>query len=318
MAGRPPRYNVSARTASSDSRYWGRYWNGDRPILYSALRSTAGQTNALTTGIRLGSSLSATYGLTGNLATGSGVDAYGIGTYAVSSLITGINGTGITINDNTSGAATATWTSDGTGNFARIQWPIGGGNIGIGWDVADTTKRGIYIRYKYRRWFADHSKRLKYFGNGYPTNYSNCTHAVDYSGQARAFAFSDKTTGGDIDVEYFYGSYPTLTGGSNYSQTPHPTKQVDVAYNEPIDGTWILCEEWFQHSTDGNNDGEKWSAVDGVTKTYLSNAYTCRTGGQGFVRVSLGDYLQSNAAIVYEDFKEVYISYDRPVGRGLI
>lgn len=69
MAARPPRYNVSVRTASSDSQYWGRYWNGDRPVLYSALRSTAGQTNALTTGIRLASAMQSKSLTTNDLTT---------------------------------------------------------------------------------------------------------------------------------------------------------------------------------------------------------------------------------------------------------
>lgn len=72
MAGRPPRYPVSVRAASSDGQYWGRWWAGDKPAFYTALRSGSSMVGPLSTQIRLGSSLSARYGLANDLSTGSG------------------------------------------------------------------------------------------------------------------------------------------------------------------------------------------------------------------------------------------------------
>lgn len=72
MAGRPPRYPVSVRAASPDGRYWGRWPQGDRPVIYSDLRSRSSINGALSTQIRLGNSLTSRYGLTNSLTAPGG------------------------------------------------------------------------------------------------------------------------------------------------------------------------------------------------------------------------------------------------------
>lgn len=246
-----------------------------------------------------------------------GADSYGITTYAMQGLITSLTQSSVYFDDNTSGAATATWTSDGTGNFARLTWPAAGGTAGLSWDVIDTTNRSIYVRWDYRRSVATHTKRMKLFGRGYSANYSNFNVHYDYGSNNLGISYTDKTTGGDIDVQFVIGSYPTLTGGSAFSQTPHPVLQSQTTTADPYDSTWHTHEFYGLHSTDGNHDGEMAYWLDGTLIFWANSAFTCRTGGQGFAFAALGNYSNGSASTLTEDFRLWSMSHDRPVGRGI-
>jgi hypothetical protein len=248
--------------------------------------------------------------------TSGGADSYGITTYALQTLITGLNN-GAILNDNTSGAATGAWTSDGTGSFYRMTYPAAGGNAGPYWSGIDSSKRQIYVRWDYRRNSNNHTKRMKIFGKGYPTNYSNFNVHVDYSGTPLGISYSDKTGGGDIDVQFFIGSYPTLTGGSAFSRSPHPVEQVDIATNEHTNSTWDTHEFFGLHNDDGTPNGEIAYWYNGTLILWLTAMYNCRTGGQGFAAVTLCDYANNPGSTLIEDVRNWYVSYDRPTGRGI-
>jgi len=250
-------------------------------------------------------------------------------TFVVTSLVTGINN-GVSAFDE-HGGNSITWMTDATGGFARVNTKPGstaqGGTCGLTWGALDPTKKGIYIKYDLRRTTsAADSKELKVFGFGYNSTpqqaFSNCTwgaNAGGYSGTRMSLSYSDATSGGDINTQFFLDACPTLTGGSSYSRTPHPTPKVipTLAQNtEDVAGNWQTHEIWWLQNDDGTPNGEAAHWINGVLVFWCNAMYNCRTGGQGFVRVDLFGYTPAGTTLV-EDYRNFYVSYTRPTGRGI-
>lgn len=248
-------------------------------------------------------------------APGNSADAFGISNYAITSLITGINN-GLAFGDD-HGGNSASFTSDGTGNYAILNW-AGGGTAGLRWTAVDTAQKQIYLRYDLRRSQNDNTKELKVFSKNYPTTYSNCTWGCNtggYIGVTQGLSYSDATGGGDIGVQFNLGSYPTLTGGSAFTRTPHPTLVTQTASNESISSVWETHEIFWLQNDDGINNGEVAKWFNGALVLHLTDMWNCGTGQQGLSRVDLGAY--ANIAGVVEHYRKFYGSYDRPVGRGI-
>ena len=246
--------------------------------------------------------------------------------FAVTSLITGINN-GVTAFDD-HGGNQINWMSDGTGGFARVQntntsGVVQGGTCGLTWSVSDTTKSGIYIKYDLRRTTASYnSKECKIFGLGYPTIFSDFTWGCNtggYQGNTPGLSYSDASTGGDINTQFNLYAAPTLTGGSSYSRLPHPTVQTQPlsSYRYDVAGNWQTHEIWMQQNADGSANGEVAQWIDGTLIFWANAMWNCRTGGQGFVRVDLYGYTDPINGAFTEDYRNFYVSYDRPVGRGI-
>src|ERR1051325_4482704 len=222
--------------------------------------------------------------------------------FALTSLQTGINN-GLVFSDDTGGTCGAggncgTWMTDGTGGFGRLNY-VAGGTSGFRWQVSDQSKTGIYIQYDLRWNSADqvnNTKEIKVFSKNYPTKYSNFTGGCNtggYTGNQMGLSYSDNiVTGGDINTQFLLYQFPTLTGGSSYTQ-PQPRSRVvptQVASQENTTGVWQTIAHWYQQNSDGNADGEYaiWKSsltspllwIDQMTNTYV--------GGQGFLQVDLG------------------------------
>ena len=243
--------------------------------------------------------------------------------WAIQSLVTGINN-GLTWGDDTGGNNQTTdnngrWLTDSTGGFCRINW-VKGGTSGVRWLTIDQnlSKAGVYCRYDLRRTQSQNSKELKLFGNGYPTNYSNFTTGCNtggYTGTTMGLSYSDSVSGGDINTQMILSQAPTLTGGSSYSRTPHPTINNHIGGTELINGTWQTIEWWIKHNTDGVANGEMACWLNGTLIFWAVSVFNCRTGGQGFSRVDIGGYAPTAGTI--EDYRNFYASYTRPTGRGI-
>jgi hypothetical protein len=131
-------------------------------------------------------------------------------------------------------------------------------------------------------------------------------------------SYSDSVSGGDINTQMILSQAPTLTGGSSYSRTPHPTINVHIGGNEVTNGIRQTIEWWVRHNTDGNPDGEMACWLNGTLIFWAVNVYNCRTGGQGFIRIDIGGYAPTAGTI--EKYANLYIavgSTARPTGRGI-
>lgn len=245
--------------------------------------------------------------------------------FAIQSLVTGINN-GLVFQDDTGGnnqpgQNQGLWLTDGTGGFGRLNWASpAAGTAGFRWLTIDQTlsKGGVYIKYDIRRTQNQNSKELKLFGNGYPNNFSNFTTGCNvggYSGTRMGLSYSDSVSGGDINTQFWLDAAPTLTGGSSYSRTPHPTINVHIGGNEVINGKWQTIEWYIRHNTDGNPDGEMACWLNGTLIFWAVNVYNCRTGGQGFNRVDIGGYAPTSGTI--EDYRNFSAGYFKPTGRGI-
>jgi len=247
-------------------------------------------------------------------------------TFAITSLITGINNGMVAFDDH--GGNSITWMTDATGGFARVNTKpsttVQGGTCGLQWTGLDTTKKGIYLKYDLRRTSLPNSKECKIFGFGYPPPgiFSDFTWGCNvggYSGNTPGLSYSDASTGGDINTQFWLYAAPTLTGGSSYSRTPHPTINVQPAstFRYDIAGNWQTHEIWMLQNDDGTPNGEVAQWIDGTLVFWATGMWNCRTGGQGFVRVDLFGYTDPANPQIIEDYRNFYASYTRPTGRGI-
>lgn len=260
--------------------------------------------------------------------TSTGGSSGGSSLLAVTSLVTGINNGMATLDEH--GGNSILWMTDSTGGFARVNTnPTGsspqGGTCGLTFAGLDTTKKGVYVKYEMRcTTDTVNSKECKIFGNGYndtPSVYSNFTVGCNvggYTGATPGLSYSDSVSGGDVDTQFFLYAAPTLTGGSSYSRTPHPTIVVQPSSGFVYDtsGNWQLHEHWFGQNDDGTPNGEYAQWIDGELIFYAKDMWNCRTGGQGFVRVDLFGYTTPGNSLVV-DFRNFGLGYIRPTGRSI-
>lgn len=247
--------------------------------------------------------------------------------FSLVSLIPGTTNGGLVSDPNTglafaddAGGNSGTW--DAANGVGVLNWAAGG-TAGFRWTGIDqiASKGGVYVKYDLIRTQTQNSKELKLFGNGYPTNYSNFTmgcNAGGYTGTVMGLSYSDSVSGGDINTQFFLNQAPTLTGGSSYSRTPHPTINNHVGGNEAINGTVNTLEWWIVHNTDGTPNGEMACWLNGALIFWAVSVYNCRTGGQGFNRIDIGGYAPTPGTI--EKYSKVYINVGasaRPTGRGI-
>jgi hypothetical protein len=296
-------FNLSIAQASSDARYYSRYPQGDK---FSSVGNASG---ALVT---VSPSAPAA------VAIGGSTDSFGISTYDVQSLNTGINN-GITLGNNGSPAFTASW--DGT--YAVLTWPTPG-NSGLIYSFPVKARTQLYARVRVKAFqgVAAISKMLKMIGDsrggGNPTsNFTLGPQLQGYAGgapRALGLAYSDALGGGDNSVSWVLDG--TLSGGGAYSRTPHPTFNVGAQTNLTANET--LVEIFWKYNTDGNSDGEIAIWIDGVLKTWAVNVINCGTGLQKMDYVGVGelrgDSITGSLIELYRDFA---ISPNRPIGRGI-
>jgi hypothetical protein len=216
----------------------------------------------------------------------------------------------MTIDDNTGGTDTIVWTSDGTGSFARITY-VAAGTIRLLWPYADRNQTGGYVKLESRFSASGKTaKHLKVFGQGYPTNYSNCTWPAN-AGTIPEILYDDSTGGGDLASETsFTGS---LTGGGAYSRTPHPTFHVTSSIAN--DTSWHTWEYWFRFNDNGINNGEFAAWKDGTLVFWVSDMWNCGTGLSKRDFLTFGDFSAQSGWTL--DFRNVDIGYSRPTGRGI-
>jgi hypothetical protein len=247
--------------------------------------------------------------------------------FSLVSLIPGTANGGLVSDSNTglafaddAGGNFGTW--DSANGLGVLNWAAGG-TAGFRWTGIDqvASKGGVYIKYDLIRTQNQDSKELKLFGNGYPSIYSNFTmgcNAGGYSGTRMGLSYSDSVSGGDINTQFFLDAAPTLTGGSSYSRTPHPTINNHVGGNEAINGTVNSLEWYVRHNTDAGPDGEMACWLNGTLIFWAVSVFNCRTGGQGFNRIDIGGYAPTPGTV--EKYNKVYINVGasaRPVGRGI-
>lgn len=253
-------------------------------------------------------------------------------TFQLVSLVTGINnglamqddgGTTIGTNPNT-----INWMSDASGSFARITYNKPG-TFGLRWGFAQTGVHQIYIKYDVRRHFNNCSKQLKEYGwgqiNGGST--SNTTFGCTmggYAGTTYGIYYGDAATGSnDATVEMACSGYPTnnlpsIGFGGQFSRTPYPTQQITSNVTQDITGSvWQTIEIYARYNDANFNNGEFAVWVNGATNPsfYLTNLWNCSNGTQNRGGLGLGEF-SSNSGF-YEDYRNLYVSFDRPVGRGL-
>jgi hypothetical protein len=219
----------------------------------------------------------------------------------------------MTIDDNTGGTDTIVWTSDGTGSFARITY-VASGTIRLLWPYADRNQTGGYVKFESRFSASGKTaKHLKIFGQGYPTNYSNCTWPAN-AGAIPEIIYDDSAspTGGHdlLSETSFTGS---LTGGGAYSRTPHPT--INTTSSATNDTSWHTWEYWFKFNDDGINNGEFAAWKDSVLVFWISDVYNSGVGLSKRDYLTLGDFSAQSGWTL--DFRNVDIGYSRPTGRGI-
>jgi hypothetical protein len=175
------------------------------------------------------------------------------------------------------------------------------------------------------------SKTLKIFGQGYSTtgNYSNCTWGTYYTGlNAFTINYGDVEYNGgagsnDTTINLDFGDFPRswatlpdIGNGSEFTRTPYPTKTYLPGLSYIPDTDWHLYE-YFMKFSDTIPDGEFAMWLDGKLLMNLTNLWNASSGQQLRNFISLGDFGQYWTAAWNQDFKDLNISYDRPVGRGL-
>lgn len=249
---------------------------------------------------------------------GGGADSFGVSTYIVQSLNTGINN-GVAAYDNAGCGLTAVW--DGT--YAVLTWPAAG-NAGLKYDFPIKARTQLYVRVRVKAFqgAAAISKLLKMVGDstggGTPT--SNFTFGPQFQGyaggapRALGLAYSDSPSGGDNSVSWLLDG--TLSGAGVYSQTPHPTFVTGVQTNLTANET--LIEIFWKFNTNGNADGETAIWIDGVLKTYAINVINCGTNLQKMDYFGIGELRgDSLSGSLIEKYRDFALSDERPVGRGI-
>jgi len=268
--------------------------------------------------------LAARKAIAGLLPLGGGVSPT---QFAITSLITGINN-GLAFEDD-HGGNTGIWTSDGTGNFGRLNYAAGG-TAGFRWTTVDTSVRtGLYVQYDLRWNSADNSnntKEFKAFTTSYPINgktsdFTAGCNAGGYTGNSMGLSYSDDTVnGGDLTVQFFLSQFPTLTGGSAFASGTHPRSRVIptiAAAKEDNTGNWQTVAHWIKQNTDGSANGEYAVWINDLTTPlfWIDQMINCYVGGQGFSRVDLGGYANIPGVIV--DFRRFFAGYIRPTNMGI-
>lgn len=227
-------------------------------------------------------------------------------------------------------ANTATWNPSGLGNFLRINSPSGStgvGTFGLRFATTATGFHEICVQYDIRRNTSTASKQCKTYGWGLVNtgNTSNATFGCTmggYVGTTYGVYYGDVSTGSnDVSVAYATSGYPTgslpnIGFGSAFSRTPYPTQTTTVASSQDVTGsvweTWMI---YFLAASPSSPDGQIaiWknnSLVMYETAMWNDNATTQDRGGFGLYEYS------SNSGF-FEDYRNVYMMFSRPVGMGI-
>lgn len=241
------------------------------------------------------------------------------------SLYTGINGGMEFSNDNQGAGNTAVWKTDETEGYAQLTWGSGG-TAGLRIVLPDNKQPGIYVSFWIRRHNASTTKLIKLFGTGYLSSghYSNVNFWCFDNNTLLGFSYSDTTAGGDIDVQYTLGGYPTnnlpkLYYGTQFSRIPYPTQNKTKSVNLTFDNTWHRIELWIKKDS-GVADGELAARLDSDNSTvaHFKNMWNTNPLSPGFDMIGLGEYSNaSNKVPPIEDYKKFDMSYSRPTDWGI-
>lgn len=246
-------------------------------------------------------------------------------TSVLQSLYTGINGGMEFSNDNQGKLNTVTWKTDEAEPYAELNWGSGG-TAGLRVVVKDNKQPGIYVSFWVRRKNSGTTKLIKLFGTGYLVggNYSNVNFWCFDNNTLLGFSYSDNTvSGGDIDVQYTLGGYPTnnlpkLYYGTQFSRTPYPTQSKVHAANLPYNNTWHHIELWVKKDS-GVADGELAVRLDDDNSTvaHFTKLWNRCPNSPGFDMVGLGEYSNVSAPYAIEDYKKFDMSFSRPTTWGI-
>lgn len=238
-----------------------------------------------------------------------GTDAYGIVTYAAELLTSGLTG----LTEMNPGTNTSVWDA---GGFARITYNVSG-TYGLRF-TPDTTKTQVYVRFELRRNQLNTTKQFKLLGNG--AILSNATMGAaggGYTGNLYYIGYGDNVAS-ENDGTCITRMDGTLQGGSAYTRTP-PTDVYSPAmvYQDYSGTVWEQYELFWKYNDSGVANGEIIIWKDSVLIFHFTNVYNCAdgVGNNTLGQIGIGEY--SGNAGVYEDYRNLSISYERPTGRGV-
>ena len=253
------------------------------------------------------------------VATGSaaGTDAYGIQTYAAQNLITAQD---MTVNPGGSGN-NVQWITNESEPFARINY-VTAFTFGLRWSFADRNQSQFYARFKIRRSASACSKMFKCLGQRFNggADYSNTTFGPSifgYTSTGIGIQWDDGISGGN-DNGIGYNMAGAMAGGttSGSFSRAQPTVTGTSTYSIDTGGsTWVEFEIFTKFNSNNTPDGEVIIWIDGALKFHATGVYNCVNDGQPRDVIGLGEYSASSG--FSEDYKQFYVSSERPVGRGV-